>query len=278
MKKLILIAFTISFSLTTQAQKVKGNLFIIGGGERSENLIKQMVSTADLKANDYVIVLPMASGVPEEGYKYISSQLKPHTSVKVKNFNFATHNVNDKVWIDSLIGAKLIYILGGDQSRFMKIVLGTPVYTAIHQAYQNGATIAGTSAGAAVMSKYMITGNQLLDTVYKETFNKLWDGNVEFAEGLGLLENTIIDQHFLRRNRYNRLISSLAAHPDMTCVGIDEGTAIIVHGKKAKVAGESQVVTLAKPKGLTITTNKLIKFKKVELGVFGEGDTFKIRP
>ncbi len=278
MRKILLLLLTLSFSIATQAQKAKGNLFIIGGGDRSANLIKQMVTTANFKPNDYVIVLPMASGVPEEGFEFISSQLKPHTNVKVRNFNFSQHDVNDKKWVDSLKGAKLIYILGGDQSRFMKSILGTPVYSAIHTAYQNGSTIAGTSAGAAVMSKYMITGTQLLDSVYKETFNKLWDGNVEFAEGLGLLQNTIIDQHFLKRNRYNRLISSLAAHPNMICVGIDEGTAIIVHGNKAKVAGESQVVRLAKPKELTTTTNKLIKFKKVDLGLFTEGDIFKIRP
>lgn len=278
MKKIFLIVLTISLSLAAQAQSAKGNLFIIGGGDRSEDLIKQMVNTANFKANDYVIVLPMASGVPDEGYAYISSQLKPHTAVAVKNFNFSKHDVNDKKWIDSLKGAKLIYILGGDQSRFMKSVLGTPVYTAIHTAYQNGATIAGTSAGAAVMSKYMITGTQLLDTVYKETFNKLWDKNIEFSEGLGLLQNTIIDQHFLKRNRYNRLISALAAHPTLICVGIDEGTAIIVHGQKAKIAGVSQVVRIANPIDLKSTSKGLIKFNQAEFGIFTEGDVIDIKP
>lgn len=278
MKRIFLVLLALSCSIAVQAQHAKGSLFIIGGGDRSDSLIKQMVNTANFKADDYIIVLPMASEIPDTGFKYISAQLGKHTSLVIKNYNFNKHDVNDKIWVDSLMGAKLIYILGGDQSRFMKTVLGTPVYNAIHKAYQNGATIAGTSAGAAVMSKFMITGTQLLDPVYKETFNKLWDGNVEFAEGLGLLQNTIIDQHFLRRNRYNRLISALAAYPDMVCVGIDEGTAIIVKGKKAKVAGESQVVRLAKPKGLATTANKLIKFKKVDLGLFGEGDSFKIKP
>ncbi|RZL28333.1 MAG: cyanophycinase, partial [Pedobacter sp.] len=222
MKRIFLIICCLIFTIAAQAQNTaKGNLFIIGGGDRSDDLIKQLVKTADFKTNDYIIVLPMASEVPDTGFKYISAQLKKQTNAAIKNFNFAKHDVTDKKWIDSLTGAKLIYILGGDQNRFMKVVLGTPVYAAIHKAYQNGSTVAGTSAGAAVMSKHMITGKQLLDTVYKETFNKLWDKNVEFAEGLGLLQNTIIDQHFLKRNRYNRLVSSLAAHPEMVCVGID---------------------------------------------------------
>ncbi|MCX2475869.1 cyanophycinase [Pedobacter sp. MC2016-05] len=280
MKKLFLIFALVGFSLMLNAQSkaTKGNLFIIGGGNRSDELMKQMLNTAELKPSDYIVVLPMASEVPDVGFGTLSAQLQKLDPRVIKNFNFAEHDVNDKKWTDSLSSAKLIYILGGDQSRFMNVVLNTPVYTAIHKAYQNGATIAGTSAGAAVMSKYMITGKQLLDTVYKETFNKLWDKNIEFLPGMGLLENTIIDQHFLKRNRYNRLISALAAHPDLVCVGIDESTAIIVHGNKATVAGESQVVRLANPKELKKTDKGLMKFKQSEFGIFTAGDVIKIKP
>jgi cyanophycinase len=279
MKKIFSIALGLMLAVAAQAQNTKkGNLFIIGGGDRSDALMQQMVNTAKLNPKDYIIVLPMASEVPDAGFEFLSTQLKKLTQHHIKNFNFSKHDVNDKKWTDSLAGAKLIYILGGDQSRFMKTVIGTPVYTAIHKAYNNGATIAGTSAGAAVMSKYMITGTQLLDTVYKETFNKLWDKNIEFAEGLGLLQNTIIDQHFLKRNRYNRLVSALAAHPDLVCVGIDESTAIIVHGDKATVAGESQVIRMANPKDLKKTAKGLLKFNQADFGVFTAGDVIVIKP
>jgi len=280
MKNAFLLAFLLGVSLFANAQSktAKGNLFIIGGGNRSDELMKQMLHTAELKPSDYIIVLPMASEVPDAGFGTLSTQLQKLDPRTIKNFNFARHDVNDKKWTDSLANAKLIYILGGDQSRFMNVVLNTPVYAAIHKAYQNGATIAGTSAGAAVMSKYMITGKQLLDTVYKETFNKLWDKNIEFSQGMGLLENTIIDQHFLKRNRYNRLISALAAYPDLVCVGIDESTAIIVHGNNATVAGESQVIRLAKPKNLKKTGEGLIKFDQAEFGIFTAGDVIEIKP
>ena len=277
MRKLLLLFVLASLSQFVKAQN-KGNLFIIGGGNRSDALMKQMLQTADLKSTDYIVVLPMASTIPDSGFKTLSIQMKKLGKHNVKNFNFSNHDVNDKKWTDSLASAKLIYILGGDQSRFMKSVLNTPVYVAIHKAYKNGSTIAGTSAGAAVMSKYMITGNQLLDTVYKETFNKLWDKNIEFEEGMGLLENTIIDQHFLKRNRYNRLISALAEHPDLICVGIDESTAIIVHGNKATVAGDSQVIRLANPKGLKKTDKRLLKFNQADFGIFTAGDVFGIKP
>jgi len=280
MKNAFFLAFLLVVSLFANAQNkiAKGNLFIIGGGNRSDALMKQMLHTAELKPSDYIIVLPMASEVPDAGFGTLSTQLQKLDPRTIKNFNFARHDVNDRKWTDSLANAKLIYILGGDQSRFMNVVLNTPVYAAIHKAYQNGATIAGTSAGAAVMSKYMITGKQLLDTVYKETFNKLWDKNIEFSQGMGLLENTIIDQHFLKRNRYNRLISALAAYPDLVCVGIDESTAIIVHGNNATVAGESQVIRLAKPKNLRKTGEGLIKFNQAEFGIFTAGDVIEIKP
>ncbi|NTS42434.1 cyanophycinase [Flavisolibacter sp. BT320] len=239
--------------------------------------MKQMVETAALRPTDYIVVLPMASEVPDEGFALIAKQVGKHTAAPVRNFNFAKHPVTDKAWVDSLAGARLIYILGGDQNRFMKTVLGTPVYGAIHQAYKNGATVAGTSAGAAVMSRYMITGAQLRDSVYKETFDKVWENNIAFAEGLGLLQNTIIDQHFLKRSRHNRLLTALADKPQMVCVGIDEGTAIIVQGAKATVAGESQVLRLANPKGAKATASGLITFESAELGLFANGDSFRIK-
>ena len=110
---------------------------------------------------------------PEASYEAIKKQLTAASKNNIGNLNFNAGNNQDKSWLDSLSKAKLIFITGGDQSRFMKVVLNTPIYAAIHQAYQNGATVAGTSAGAAVMSKNMITGKQLLDTNYKETFDKL---------------------------------------------------------------------------------------------------------
>ncbi len=274
---LLLIAVSLQLSAQTKI-KHKGSLFVIGGGTRSDALIKQLVATAKLKANDYIIVLPMASEVPDTGFKYISQQLRVQTSVPVRNFDFNKHDTKDIKWVDSVAHAKLIYILGGDQNRFMKAVLNTPVYAAIHKAYQNGSTIAGTSAGAAVMSKYMITGVQLKDAKYKETFDKLWDKNIEFTEGLGLLQHTIIDQHFLKRNRYNRIISALAGKPGYMGVGIDESTAIIVKGNKATVAGDSQVLRFISPENGTATTGGLLKFKNINMGVYTAGDVFTIKP
>jgi len=115
-----------------------------------------------------------------------------------------------------LKGAKLIYISGGDQNKFMKIVLNTPVCTAIHQAYKRGAVIAGTSAGAAVMSEKMITGDiykstksdSILYENYTDEYSSIKAHSIVIAKGLGLVKSLIIDQHFIKRMRMNRLIAS----------------------------------------------------------------------
>ena len=174
--------------------------------------------------------------------------------------------------------AKLIYITGGDQSRFMDIVLHTAVQQAIKNAYKNGATIAGTSAGAAMMSYYMVTGNQLLgDTTYHSTFPKLWNGNIEIKEGLGLLDSAIIDQHFVARSRYNRMLTAIAQYPTLPCIGIDEGTAIIVHGNSAKVAGTSQVIVFSHPENLRTNNKGYIKFDDVKMSIYTDGDSFLLK-
>ena len=202
--------------------------------------------------------------------------MKQFVKTPVVNFNFTKEKINNKNWLDSLQKAKLIFITGGDQDRFMSAVLNTPVYDAIHKAYQNGATIAGTSAGAAVMSKYMITGRELKDTVYHSTFAKIEDKNIEIKPGLGLLTNAVIDQHFVARSRYNRLLSAIARYPLLTCIGIDEATAIIVQQNKVRVSGQSQVIVMRKPEGLAITPGGLIKWEDIHFSIYTDGDEFRL--
>ena len=264
--------------ISSTAQKAiapKGKLFIIGGGDRSA-LTKSMVATAALGVKDYVVVLPMSTESPDTAYYYFKSDIELHCTNAIVNFNFTKEKINKKSWLDSLEHAKLIFITGGDQSRFMNLVLNTAVHKAIKKAYANGATIAGTSAGAAVMSKHMITGNELSDTTYYSTFRKIHHNNIEIKEGLGLLTSAVIDQHFIARSRYNRLLSAIAKYPNYSCIGIDEATAIIVHGNKVKVTGESQVVVMRKPVGLKITSSGLIKWKDIQFSIYTNGDEFTI--
>lgn len=251
-----------------------GKLFIIGGGNRSRQLMKKMVATAALGPKDYVVVLPMSGSEPDTSFYYFKEDFQPVCNAPVANLNFTKDKVNDKSWLDSVKHARLIFITGGDQERFMAIVLNTPVYEAIHVAFANGSTIAGTSAGAAVMSEKLITGKELTDTNYNATFKKIHTNNIHIAKGLGLLNKAVIDQHFIVRSRYNRLLSAIANFPSYACIGIDEATAIIVEGNKITVTGESQVVLMRNPRGLQITPAGLVKMKSLQLSMYTAGDVF----
>jgi cyanophycinase len=282
MKYLLLsvISWTFCCLIPAAAQKKaatpKGKLFIIGGGDRPPSLMKSLVNTAELSSTDYVVVLPMSSENPDTSYVYFKADLEPVCQNRIINFNFTKEKVNDKNWLDSLEHAKLIFITGGDQDRFMKIVLNTPVFNSIHTAYTNGSTIAGTSAGAAVMSQHMITGAELTDTTYRATFRKLQHNNIEIKEGLGLLTTAVIDQHFIIRSRYNRLLSAIAKYPSLACIGIDEATAIVVKANKAEVTGVGQVVVFKNPEDLKITADGLIKIKDLKFSIYTNGDHFLI--
>ena len=114
-----------------------------------------------------------------------------------------------------------IFFTGGDQLRITSILGGTRVHEALYNAYQRGVTIAGTSAGASVMSSTMIIEGDSNDPARKCT--------LKMAPGLGMLDEVIIDQHFHQRGRIGRLLCAVAENPYMLGVGIDEDTAIRVY-------------------------------------------------
>jgi len=281
-QKFIIVLLSQLFSLLLFSQNEKslpkGKLFIIGGGGRPPALMKAMIDAAKLSPTDYIAVLPMASAEKDTSVFYFNLSVKPVCNNPVVSLDFTKETVNDRSRLDSLENAKLIFITGGQQTRFMNIVRHTPVYDAIHKAYRNGALIAGTSAGAAVMSERMITGSQLLPEVKgREGFTMIKAGNVEFEEGLGLVKTAVIDQHFIVRSRYNRLLTTLQAYPDLVCAGIDEQTAILVSGNTATVAGEGQVVVIKNPRDIRVSKDGAIGMKGLEFSLYLKGDSFLLK-
>jgi cyanophycinase len=273
----IRIIFLITFfCLKSLAQTTTGKLFIIGGGKRSNKLVTQMLTTANLSKKDYITVLPMASEEPDSAYIYFKKQVEKLTNLPIIMLHFTKNNNTNIKLLDSLSRSKLIYILGGDQNRFMGVVANSDIFKSIHKAHKNGSTIAGTSAGAAVISEKMITGNQKLNSKYEETFDNIRHTNLETAQGLGLIKTAIIDQHFLIRSRYNRLISALVDFPNLTGIGIDESTAIIVSDNKAQVVGDSQVLVFRKPKKIQKQKNNKVSVENFNLSIFVEGQSFLI--
>jgi len=272
---LLLIA---SLSIEAWSQeKHKGRLFIIGGGNKTEALMKELVTLAGIGGSGYAYILPMASATPDSAIIWTKEDFIGSGANKVTGYNFQKGVSMPKSKLDSLRNAKLIFISGGDQARFMSVVLNSPVFEAIHQAYENGSVIAGTSAGAAVMSKKMITGNQLKHPDTETGFVTIESDNVEIKEGLGFLKDVIIDQHFVKRQRLNRLVAASIENPEQLCVGIDESTAIIVDGDNATVTGISQVVVIKNTKGQKIISNGKLGTEGLLLSVYLPGQKFRLR-
>lgn len=253
----------------------KGTLFIIGGGDRDDTLMMQMVKEAGWKSGDIMVILTLSSIYADSSYIWSNEQLFHLTGQNAVKFD--SSSVHDQKKLDSLRRAKIIFIGGGDQSRFMKLIHNSEVKKIIQEAYFNGALVGGTSAGAAVMSERMITGNQLLDTAYESTFDKIHAGNLELVEGLGLLDSVMVDMHFITRSRYNRLLSAIMEYPDYQCVGIDESTAIIVHNDSVQVAGLSQVIVFTNPKSVHTNSDGLMEAKDIRVSVYLPGEKFQIK-
>lgn len=277
MKKIAIALLVVLFVQCTVDQSLpKGKLIIIGGGSRPDALVDRIIEESGLKAEGYCVILPMSSENPDSSVYYASQQFLERGITTLYGFNFKKGEPIRPSWVDSIRTASLIYITGGDQTRFMEIAAGTEIETAIHDAYKNGCVISGTSAGAAVMSKRMITGNELKHKEYAATFQTIEPDNIEIKPGLGLLTTVMIDQHFLIRSRHNRLLTAVIEHPEMTCIGIDESTAILVSGKSIEVLGDSQVVVYQNPTNSKAIKNEKLGARKINVDIYLPGEKFML--
>jgi len=253
----------------TSKNQPKGGLFIIGGGSRPSEMIDKLIELSNLKEG-YGYILPMASA-DDSAYYYANKQFAEKGLTDLKDYTKGGVQL-----LDSIENAALIYMAGGDQRRLME-VLSEKEREAIRKAYERGAVIAGTSAGAAVMSKKMITGDEKKHPEYHPTFRTIEKDNIIFDDGLGLLPNNIIiDQHFIYRSRYNRLLTAILEMPDHTGFGIDESTALFVKNDSATVIGEWQVVSFLNTDQQSAIQNGLLGGQNIELNIYLPNEKFKL--
>ena len=149
------------------------------------------------------------------------------------------------------------------------------VKDALLEAYNGGATIAGTSAGAAVMCKTMLTGNQKYSEIYNDQYTKIWNENALTTSGMGFIDRVIIDQHFITQSGYNRLITAMAENPKNIGIGIDEKTALLIYQNTATVVGESQVI-IFHPATSYSTSSVLVGLRNLKMDMYTPNQTFKI--
>lgn len=277
MKKITLGFACLLFNVLLVAQKQQGKLVIIGGGSRPEAMVERMIEEAGVRNGGYIVFLPMSSADPDSSVYYAKQQFLKKGITNLVGLNFKKGVSYPASRLDSVRNAKMIYITGGDQNRFMDVVLGTEIEKAIHDAYKKGSVVSGTSAGAAVMSRIMITGNELKHKEYSETFQSIEAENIETKQGLGLVDNVIIDQHFIARSRHNRLISAVIEFPGMKGIGIDESTAILVKGTEAEVLGDSQVIIFENPGKVKTVKGGKLGTRGIVMSVLLPGEKFSLK-
>ena len=250
----------------------KGTLVIEGGGDRIEVILKTIIDYSGGE-NSKVLVVPFASGVAEE------TGIKQSEEFRVLGCKSADYIFCEKDSIDSpsslakLDGVTAIFFSGGDQVVLSDYLEGTKFLERIREIYKDGGVVSGTSAGAAIMSRVMLTGEQRSDTTNSQIFNTIEKGDVITAKGFGFLENIVVDQHFLKRKRQIRLISVLMDNPGLRGIGIDEETAIVVKSDNTiEVIGDNKAM-LFEPYKAVNSNGDVSSFK---LTVLNPGDIYKL--
>jgi len=221
----------------------KGHLFIVGGGDRDEPLMKRYVELAQARGPAKIVIFTMASGVPHEVGPELVAEFKKYGVADAAYYQLTREEAMDPAALKILDGVSAIWFSGGDQARQTAALLGTPLHKKMLELYAEGCLVGGTSAGAAVMSEFMITGNEKRANGEEGTWEVIWADNILHSEGFGFVRNAVIDQHFVTRRRHNRLISVVLVHPTLVGVGIEESTAVLVRPDgKYEVLGEGQVI------------------------------------
>lgn len=217
----------------------KGCLVIAGGGALPAELIETFLKASGGRGG-VVGIIPTASSVPAQALKGWKDTLAKAGLEMVALDVRKREEASQSSLLEAARRCTGFWFSGGDQNLVGDKIVGTPLHALIRDRYRAGACVGGTSAGAAVMSRLMLTGD---DRQGKNAWEELGPGAYRTREGLGLLpDRIIVDQHFVRRNRQNRLLSLVMEHPDHLGFGIDESTALVVRGEEARVVGEGGVL------------------------------------
>lgn len=232
----------------------KGTLMIIGGAEDKGDgdmaiattnaqydhmeILKKLLSSNHTNAR--IEVITTASNIAEEVKKMYE---KAFSKIGYKNIGFM--DIQDKMearekrYSDRIEHAHTVLFSGGDQFKIATILGGTPIVDAILKKYREDKhfIVAGTSAGAMVLSHIMIQGGG--------RYEALFGSDLRTSSGLGLIDNCIIDTHFIKRGRFGRLAQAVIVNPGQLGIGLGEDTALIIKkGHQAECFGSGMVVII----------------------------------
>jgi len=211
---------------------MRGTLQIVGGGPQPPELVQHFVNLAGGAGHARILVFAQASEDGATGGEEKAADFRK-LGADARNVWISRDEANADYIVRLVDSATGIWFGGGDQVRLARVLRGTRTESAMHARYEHGAVVGGTSAGAAVLSAVMITGDERRPGgVRPDTTNPfitIERANVVTDSGFAFVTNAIVDQHFLRRRRHNRLMALVIERPPHLGVGIDESTALLVH-------------------------------------------------
>ena len=208
-------------------------LLIHGGGNLGRETVEEFIRLAGgIDAN--FVIIPTAEPGEDWGESYVAHTFLTRSGAKhVTVVHTRDRAVADSAaFVEPLTKANAVWIDGGRQWRLADAYLGTRTLAEIRGVLSRGGVIGGSSAGATIQGSYMVRGAPEGNTVMMAKGHE---------EGFALLRNCAIDQHVITRHREEDMQPVIAAHPELLGFGIDEGTAIIVQGDRARVIGPSKV-------------------------------------
>ena len=268
-------------------KEIKGSLVIIGGALRTDNeaVWSRIIEQAGGKAAK-IAVIPAASANPELSGKAIVATLNRYgarafvlpLSINDKDSKYQDV-ARDPSWIAKLRQATGVYFTGGDQGRITQALVQadgrkTPMLDAIWDLYQKGGVIAGSSAGAAIMSDTMFYDAKAVLPTLKFGIT---DGK-EIAPGLGFIGSDVfIDQHCLIRGRFARMIPVMLKKNYKLGLGIDENSAMLInHQREVEIIGYKGAILIDLSSAKTDTNNPDFNINEVKLSYLDRGDKFDL--
>ena len=221
----------------TDAGPRRGRLLIIGGAERRAGAILARFVALAGGPLARIVVIATASRAPDALAAEYVSAFTDLGAPSVSSRRIETRaQANDPAVADLLAPATGVFFTGGDQLRITAVLGGTLVDSRLQSLVADGSVVlAGTSAGAAMMSSTMIVGGDGPGVT---------TGSVRTGPGLEFLPGVLIDMHFAERGRLNRLLSAVARNPHELGLGIDEDTAILTGGDCFEVLGSGSVTVV----------------------------------
>ena len=219
--------------------KAETVLIAIGGGEfaEAEDVVEAFLKYLKKASDPRVTVMTVATNEPEEAARKYRDFFRGKGIKNVENVEISQrdHSFDEKS-LDKIRRSDALFFTGGDQLNVTSLLGGSPLHDLIHEKIKEGFIIAGTSAGAMMMSNSMIISGR------SDSAPKV--GGVEIAPGMDILSETIIDTHFSQRGRHGRLLTAIAHYPQDIGIGIDERTAIVVRNGHFTVLGEGVVTVI----------------------------------